>query len=60
MLLKPKSIGVCYFIGKEKYAKLHHDCKADVFYNYIGKEINLEWEWFLHIKSIFTTLLYES
>jgi len=41
-LLKPKSIGVCHFIGKEKYAKLHHDCKADVFYNYIGKEINLE------------------
>jgi len=41
-MLQPKSIGVCHCTGVEKYAELLNEYKEHLFYNYTGKEINIE------------------
>ena len=39
--LKPKSIGICHCTGVDKYAEMLMECDASLFYNYTGKEINI-------------------
>jgi 7,8-dihydropterin-6-yl-methyl-4-(beta-D-ribofuranosyl)aminobenzene 5'-phosphate synthase len=39
--LNPQSIGVCHCTGVERYAEMSGQCKAHLFYNYTGHEINL-------------------
>jgi 7,8-dihydropterin-6-yl-methyl-4-(beta-D-ribofuranosyl)aminobenzene 5'-phosphate synthase len=39
--LQPQSIGVCHCTGIEKYADMHHECEAHVFYNFTGNEMSL-------------------
>ncbi|MDP4208233.1 MAG: MBL fold metallo-hydrolase [Bacteroidota bacterium] len=37
--LQPQSIGVCHCTGIDKYAEMHNECEAPVFYNYTGHEM---------------------
>jgi 7,8-dihydropterin-6-yl-methyl-4-(beta-D-ribofuranosyl)aminobenzene 5'-phosphate synthase len=39
--LQPKQVGVCHCTGIEKYAEMAKECKAGVFYNFTGNEINI-------------------
>ncbi len=34
-----KSVGVCHCTGIDKYADMHHECEAHVFYNYTGNMV---------------------
>jgi 7,8-dihydropterin-6-yl-methyl-4-(beta-D-ribofuranosyl)aminobenzene 5'-phosphate synthase len=39
--IQPESIGVCHCTGIEKYADMHHECEAHVFYNFTGNEVTV-------------------
>jgi 7,8-dihydropterin-6-yl-methyl-4-(beta-D-ribofuranosyl)aminobenzene 5'-phosphate synthase len=40
-MLQPKSMGVCHCTGIDKYAELHEECEAHLFYNYTGNVIDI-------------------
>jgi 7,8-dihydropterin-6-yl-methyl-4-(beta-D-ribofuranosyl)aminobenzene 5'-phosphate synthase len=40
--LQPESVGVCHCTGLEKFADLHRECEAHLFYNYTGNVITIK------------------
>ena len=39
--LQPESVGVCHCTGLEKFADLHRECEAHLFYNYTGNVVSI-------------------